>query len=319
MSEQPQPPRPNLSKTSLGVFDRCQRKWLLSYERSFLPRAIQSEAFREYKLMDFSLLAGQVVDDVITESIRSFIATNSWPTHLMERARAISKEYYQLSREWRDPKYKEKPERQPISEVYYCQSPTEAEWESAFETMGQCLKHFESCHLRPFLESFPTSAWRVQDKGSYAPWFMVDGVPVYAKYDFAIVEADQAILFDWKTSDPMKKGREEDASRQLHWYAAYANSAWGIPYEQMRLAPVWLRWGVAKPWEEQPVNLETIMELKSIWKERHALLQNKLGAASRGGDINELFPFAEDTNRCKYCNFRVCERHPVGLRSPQSE
>ncbi len=263
--------------------------------------------------MDFNLLAGQVVDDVITDSIRAFMASGKWPEGLFDKAKAISKEYYELSRAWRDPKFSAKPTRQPITEIYYREAPSETKWDDAFETMQLCLKHFEGSEIRNYLQSFPTSSWRVQDKGSYAPWFMVGDVPVYAKYDFAIVTDQSAVLFDWKTSDPSKKGREDDAVRQLHWYAAYAHSAWEIPYENMRLAPVWLRWGVERPWQEERVNLVIIEELQALWRGRHSLIVEKLKAASSGSSVDDEFPFTSDQNRCRYCTFRVCERHPIGM------
>lgn len=316
MPESGHPPKPNLSRTSLGTFEACPRKWALSYARDLFPKQFSNEIYLEYRLMDFGVLAGQLVDDVITDSIREYLATKQWSTGLYQKSREIAKEYFQLSKDWRDRKDIKKAVRQPIAEVFYGPSPTEAQWEEMFETVQLCLKNFEASEIGSYLESFALSTWRVQEKGSMSPWFVFDGIPIYAKYDFAIVEKDQALLFDWKTGNPE---RESAAIEQLHWYAAFAHYEWGIPYESIRIAPIWLRTGVSKPWEEQRVNLELIERLRTQWRERYDSLKSRIDAViGEEQDIFEAFPITENRNSCQRCNYRICSQHPKKLETTQT-
>jgi len=267
---------------------------------------IRSEAERQGKLMPFALLAGQVVDDVITASIREYLQDRHWLENLPQLARSIAKEYRDKSLSLRAQHEDGRNPRQPIAETYFGDYPTKEEWGACFENIERNLTTFTNSEIRSYLTSFPIESWRVQDKGAFSPWFRFEEIPIYAKYDFIITAPGKTIIFDWKTGQPFNGG-EEKALEQLHGYALFAHTEWGIPLEEIALAPVWLSQSMAQPWSESPVDNAKIESLKSTWRSTYDDIKWRAeGFESSEMTIDEAFPLSESKNECSRCTFRVC-------------
>lgn len=298
------------------MFDECERRWGLKYFPTFLPDELATQAGLEGGLMNYRLLAGQVVDDVITNAIRQRIGIGNWPDDLLAMAKTILREYIDKSIKWREGEKDYDNPRQPVTEIYYCDEITAEEKARTLELLKACLQTFQESEIIPFLESHPIASWRVQSKATDEPppWYMYDGIPVYAKYDFAIVPDGRAIMLDWKTG---KAENERYALDQLTWYAVYAMHEWGIALQDIRVAPVWLSVNLPRPWEESIVAQEAVTELLEKWRARITLLRDrKQLLESRSANLFELFPLTNNSNRCRECVFRMCEGY---RRSRQSQ
>jgi hypothetical protein len=268
---------------------------------------MQREVRFERRLLDgAAALAGQVVDDVITDAFRNF-GQAGWPEEFMPKAREIMREYLRESDEWLaafearvDP-----PElqRQPLAAKFFREPFTERDKDLIRTTTERCLAAFwQSDLLRRLLDAGP-SYWELCPSGS-SPWFYSGSVPVYAKFDFALRMPGKTVLYDWKTG----KHRPEEAREQLHTYAAFANATWEVPFDQIRVSAVWLGADPDKA-DEEPVDEQLVERLKAKWAERHALLKARIEDYGKSGArLFELFPTTGmEKRRCPYCLFRCGE------------
>lgn len=310
-------PKPSVSKTSVGTFDDCERKWALSYHWRDLPVEVRPEIAFEAKLMPFEAFAGQVVDDVITDTLRNFEATG-WEVDYKAKAQSFVKEYLDESTSWfiahREHREPPRLRRQPLDRYYFEEPFTPDERTRLRETILSCLENFFNSDIPGTLESHERRFWKMPPRGE-TPWFFADNVPVWAKYDFAIVAPGRTQIFDWKTGKVSERS-EEAAREQLHTYALYAMDEWDSRPEEIELNVVWLSLGPNQIMSER-VDLARLRTLKEKWQERHALLlerQRSLGRDPRR--LLELFPMTGiEKGRCRYCQFRSCEGYRTSVLS----
>ncbi|MCZ7579599.1 MAG: PD-(D/E)XK nuclease family protein [Fimbriimonadaceae bacterium] len=327
MAETSYPPSPNLSKTSIGTFDECERQYALHYLWIELSQPVKREAWFQRALMKWSLLVGQVVDDVITEAIRRYYDKREWPENWEKGVERILEEYETWTEvfieHYRTPGERPPKDgdggvrfaRQPLENVFYGEYPTQEDWEGARKRCNELIEVFRASGLMERLAGYATDTWRPPPR-SAAPWFEWEGIPVYAKYDFAITAPEETLVFEWKTGR-MSERAENDALDQLHTYAFYAQHAWNSEPESTRLVGVWL--GVPINAEaasqcihEARVDPQRLDRLKDRWRKRYALLNERLAQVKeRRCSLLEAFPpTGVARGRCKACNFRLCEYHP---------
>lgn len=308
----PMPPFPSLSKTSLGAFRDCERRWALQYQKHKLPDELKVDIALEAKLMPHNAFVGQVVDDTITGALRTYQEKGYWPRKksLEEYARELFGQYLSATERWIYlRKTRSKPEdlkRQPIDRVYYGLPYKETEKQELFARIDACLKCFQESEIPEWVTSFDPGYWRVAEKGT-APWFDWDRIAVYAKYDFAIVTHDHTYIVDWKTGEA-KKESEASATDQLHIYAKYAMSVWGSRREDMTLRSVWLSSRPEKCIHDQSVDVDVLARLFRDFKKTHEDLKQRLKRAEFGLEaLFEQFPKTGFPRRCKQCAFHSCE------------
>lgn len=305
-------PKPNISLTSMKVFDECQRKWVyysLPYEiRNEVGFGIRAEK----SLMPWEAFAGQVVDDVLREAIRDYMLTQEWPDDLSERAKTIWKDYSKRSVEMRKMAANHQLSRfgdlNAIDRIYFGEPIDDDQKERLRSVVRTSLENFEKSGIKDFITSYPVETWRLTKPITEEPipWFRHEDIPVYASYDFAIEDGEQAIIFDWKT------GKKNDWSlgrvkEQLHGYAGFAVAVWKIPPAGIALIPFFM--GEGTEWETWPVDLQFLANMQERWKSRYDELVNrtrKCGDNIRSWE--KLFPVAENFEKaCPKCQFRSCE------------
>lgn len=308
------PPKPNLSRSSMGIYEGCRRQWALQYMSDFVAPEIRETVKRQARLMPLGTLAGQVVDDVITTMLREYKETQKWREDSLFLAKQIIRQYIQYTQAFMQGNENADlgfPKRQPLFPYFYGEKITPEEQKQILERIELCLTNFLDSDLRVFLEAAGTESWRVQEHNAAVPWFSWEEIPLYAKYDFALLSDERATIFDWKTGDPVRG--EADARWQLHWYAVYVHEAWGIPLENIQLCAFWLRAGTA--WRDgfMPLNSAILEDLKGKWRKTIEDIRAKWNHVQQSPKADQPrilwteFPWTEQYWRCRDCKFHVCE------------
>jgi hypothetical protein len=324
------PPRPSLSKSSMGEFNDCERKWAYHYAWSDFdyfdfPPPLKRNCHFHSKLMGNEAFAGQVVHDVIDETLRGRVE-GSFPFDPHERAREIAREYLDVSNRVRDAfeaghDVPRDLKRQPLVRHFFREGfdgHAKAEFRKLMD--GAILNFFES-ELAAWILSLDPAYYELPPHGS-APWFMEGDVPVYANFDFALRMPDRTILFDWKTGKISPRA-DADVKEQLHTYAAYAISQWGASPSELRLVAVWLSAGKDQK-IEMGVETAYLDRLRKSWQQRHRVLCERREKARGNMDkLFQLFPMTGiEKKRCRKCAFRFCEgyaQYLESVRKPKEE
>jgi hypothetical protein len=318
-----------LSKSKLGVFAECERKWayLDAFSWDVLDPRVKFLLKAQARLMPFSMLPGQVVDDTITESLRHYFDTRQWLPDPLQRAKAIVKEYLQFSKEFAERVHNREKwptsHRQPLDRMFFGEEITPEEKRAATDCIRECVEHFFASELPDHIASFPIEQWRLPSKAQNEPripWFIFDDIPIYANYDFAIVGPEKTTIFEWKTG----RRDTEAATEQLHWYAVYAHERWLVAYDQIRIAPIWLRsdpQALRLELLEQPVDMQRIESITRRWREMHALLTERVTQAKDHASLERVFPTTGFMQHCGRCVFRACPAYQeylkqTGMASP---
>jgi hypothetical protein len=314
MKKPDHPPRPSISKSSMGEYDDCQRRWVYHYcwyEFDYweFPDGLKRDCQFHSKLMGNEAFAGQVVHDVIEETLRARV-DGRLPFDPYERAKEIAREYIADSNLFLDAYMKgdkaPKLHRQPLQRHFFQEGfdgSAKADFRKSVEMA--LLNFFESELYKEIVEIDPTY-YEFPPKGG-APWFFSGQVPVYANFDFALRMPEKTVLYDWKTGR-MSPRAEHDVRVQLHTYAAYAISEWGTSPEELRLVAQWLTPG-KDVLSELTVDMRLLQAIQKEWRERHALLVRRRDE-SKGSleKLWSLFPTnGVEKKKCKSCSFRFCE------------
>jgi len=317
------PPRPNLSKSSIGEFDTCERRWAYRYlwydfDYFEFPEDLKRQCQFHSKLMGNEAFAGQVVHDVIDEIFRSKKEGGLIFEDPIERAKEIALEYVSESRTfvaaYQSGSPAPKLRRQALQRLFFNEGFDGAAKAEFRKTVETALVNFLDSELKREIDSIDPAFWELPDRGG-APWFVDHGIPVYANYDFAIRQPEQTILYDWKTGK-LSGPAERDVREQLHTYAAYAMDTWGVPASQIKLRAVWLTVGKDQVYESK-VDEGLLVQMRREWRQRYDELARRREAAR--GSMERLFEVFPTTGikkkKCRYCPFRFCEGYAEVVES----
>ncbi|MBS1717644.1 MAG: PD-(D/E)XK nuclease family protein [Armatimonadetes bacterium] len=308
---------PSISYLNHKAFKECRRQWLFRYEPDVAASGQEFwELKRQGNLLPSSALLGRVVDDAITAALRHRLREGKWPNGIGKAVERVMVGYLRFSAEWvaaalnrdRWPKSKQ---RQAVDRFYYNSPLTEHELTDLRRRAQQLVERWFELPLRSELDSLPTETWRVPESG-VIPSFELEGMKVYAKYDFMTVEPGRLRIYDWKTGD-VANG-EQGAIEQLHGYAIFAHREWGVPYEDMELIAVWLS---ANYLGRTKVDMSLVARLERAWRHQIGVVAEGLRMVGSGeADIDAAFPTTTETWRCQGCIFRACARHPKAIGNP---
>lgn len=301
--------QPALSHTNVETYTLCPRKWFLQYQWRYIPGDICYDIAMQRAMVPANMLAGCIVDTVITMAIRRYMTTGIWRTDLRADARKAMVYYDAYSRQfksWTDRRVTwKKPEKQwvrAIDMIVYegeiSQSHTAATWKN----VDECLDRFVDFMKGEGLYDADPGDWRLDD-GTPSPWFWCGDVPAYANYDFAVMEGTGVRVIDWKTG--RSETGESTARSQLLWYGAYAAQEWEIDPSRVTLHAVWLRENgkvTRAPFDQE--------RLRGLGARLSALYLDQ-GAAvtdlqANPTDYEQIFPLTEDVRQCFWCRFKSC-------------
>jgi hypothetical protein len=305
-------PKPNISLTSMKAFDECQRRWLY-YS---LPNEIKGEVSfgirAEKSLMPWEAFAGQVVDDVLREAFNNYMIDERWPVDLLDRAKAIWKNYsawsVELKKRAANRKLSNFGEPNAIDRIFFGDPLGDEQKDRLRNVVRTSLENFETSGIKDFIANYPTETWRITKPiaDQPIPWYRFGDVPVYASYDFAIEDGEQAILFDWKTGKKSQWSMER-VKEQLHGYAGFAMTQWSVPPERISLIAFFM--GEGTEWDAFPVDMQYLSNMQERWKSRYADLVHRVRQC--GDQLHKweaMFPLTDRVEQaCARCQFRSCE------------
>src|SRR5258708_25622784 len=276
-------PKPNISLTSMKVFDSCERKWVYYTQPTEIKGELSFGLRAEKAIMPWEAFAGQVVDDVIRQALLYYMIKEEWPDDLLDRAKVVWKDYSKWSFDLRKMAAHHQlgkfGEGNAIDRIYFGDPLDEVQKEGMRNSVRSSLQNFEQSGIKDFIAAYPTESWRLTKPitEQSIPWYWQGDVPVYASYDFAVEDGVQAIIFDWKTG---KKNRwsEERVKEQLHGYAAFAMAIWKIPPENITLIPFFM--GEGTEWDTFPVDLQYLAKMQERWKSRYAELSRPIPSSA---------------------------------------
>lgn len=143
------------------------------------------------------------------------------------------------------------------------------------------------------------NSWLPIDK--YAS-FRIDGLLFYVKFDFALKDGQQLVVYDWKTGKPSK-----DEMRQLSCYAMYTSDRWQVPIDNTLVSAVHLQPEFMV--DEQVVTDSDIEDVRSYVKQSFTAMTKCLRYPGRNIAAIDDFPMTGNLLRCSRCSFRgICEQ-----------
>jgi hypothetical protein len=303
--------QPALSYSNVQVYDRCRRKWFLQYLRDYVPKDIMFDIAIQRRLLPVTMLAGAIVDAVVKMAMRRYMKDRTWRADLKADARTALKYFVDYSKlftlaidnrqRW--------PERKPtwvcpVDMIYYDGEISSTQMASTMDTVDACLTNFIDFLRAEDLYDCDPEGWRIPESGDKPnPWFWSDGIPVYAGYDFAVVDGHDLRIIDWKAG---RSERSEYSARdQLIWYATFANDEWEFDLDRITLHAVWLQEDAKTTRASATADLTA--DMRRRWKSLYAEQANAIAEVrSNPKGYADLFPECEDVMQCYNCQFKSC-------------
>lgn len=314
------PAKPHVSSVSLRAYDRCPRSWSLRYATESLRLSTEMEATTRVEARlapgNPAALVGTVVDRTIAQAMRGWHDGGPRPYNLYPMAMEILRAIVSFSLAWTDAVESGSRwpvgEHQPLDRIWFGEGWTASEKEEIREVTYTCLKSFEAGSFLERCAEVGPSRWVLPSKGTPA-WFMWptdDGsaVPCWAAFDFILFQpGGDVLVYDFKCRDPAWSGA---VAEQLAIYGAYCLLELGVPIENIRLVPFWLRTGQEEGRRLSPIVLEAVRQRIHA---RHVHLTARLRQAN-AGDGTSAFPLAQP-DVCNGCPFHSCP----GFARPRGE
>lgn len=304
-------PKVTLSKSSIGLYEECPRKWALHYQAYRTPMDIRREVMFQKRLMGYFALVGQVADDAITYSLRKYVEKGEWPKDLGKGIRKLVQQYFDETQRWQYLHASGSNEpgegrRQPIDRYYFDGLPGEEEKEEIALKVDEFVDTWFASSIPQMLIDFGVETWEVPIV-NITPSFQFEKITIWAKYDFAIRTPEETILFDWKTGR-VSDYSENEIRDQLHTYAEFAIREWGAEPGKIKLYGVWLAAGAENCLTEYPFEEFRLGNLEREWQAKHETFVHLLESAGKNFEhLFDVFPLTQQVHRCKGCKFRVCE------------
>lgn len=284
-------------------FQECPRRYYLAHyafwggwerEASALARA----CYRFTKMKNLDMWAGEIVHGTIEWVLRRL-----WEEKPVTRDAARGYAVERLRQGWRESKERQW-ERDPkrrvnLFEHYYGIEIPKERTDEIKEHVLRCVENFWTSEVFAFIRSVDRTAWKAIEKRDA---FHLGDVKVWVKIDFALAHNERFYIYDWKS------GREgADDLRQLACYALYARAHWKVPYDRLRIVPVYLRELSEAGVQEYAVSPEQLIEAKEEILQSAAHLRARLVDPERNLARMEDFPMTTETWRCRRCFFQeVC-------------
>lgn len=305
-------PKPSISHTSNKAWELCELNWLIRYAPALLPQALLNATRDEAQLAPSFFMVGTIVDATITDALYRWRDGGPQPQNLFPEAKRLLRDMLAFSRDWvraaKAGRPKPRGRFQPVDRVYRGSAWGEDEKRDMLGLIEACLHNFEQSEILDILADTPVDRWYLPP--ATPDWFfwevVGERVPVYAKYDFAVWHDGTLWIYDWKTGDPEK---DSLSSSQLHIYAAFAMTEWGVPRQQIRLVPCWLRTGQE---EARRVSPRVLEETGRLLKQRWVEIRTRLHGATPENCLH-LFPAKADPATCRRCLFTQCPDRADGV------
>ena len=303
--------QPALSYSNIQVYERCRRKWFLQYLRNYIPKDIMFDIAIQRQLLPVTMLGGAIVDAVVKMAMRRYMRHREWRPDLQSDARKALDHFVEHSKlftmaidnreRW---PVKKHTWIRPLDMIYYDGEMSTAQEASTMAVVDTCLTNFIDFMKSEDMHECDPEGWRIPESGDKPnPWFWSGEIPVYAGYDFAVVDGRSLRIIDWKAG---KSERSEYSARdQLVWYATFAHHEWQFDFSEMILQAVWLQ-------EDNKITRENATtdrseSMRQKWEVLYAEQAQAIAAVrSSPTNFEALFPMTEDVMACYSCPFKSC-------------
>jgi RecB family exonuclease len=295
------------SVTRHRLFQECRRRYYYAYYGShggWLDTA-DADTRRLYtlkKMTTIPMLIGTVTHETIKDIINGLragrvIPAESAEERVVERFRAAWQE--SARGEWRlNPTKKTN-----LFEHYYGVTLSRDRLLRIKDTLTGNIRGFYGSTPYNELHCAPEKVLVCEDFAS----FLLEDLKVYVRLDCAVRRPDGIVIYDWKTGE-----YDHDDPFQLGIYALYADDAWKVAPEAVRVQTVYLR-GEPTVSTGRQIDPATVRaKIRDSAAAMKACLDDPLTNAAS----IERFPKTEHTSQCSLCPFkRVCR--PESLMSKE--
>lgn len=303
------------SLSKARTFNECPRRYYFQYyysKNGYEPDpqhdAVLALEMSTIQTMDMWL--GECVHKTIewilnhskTEGIPAVKTAQSYLLNEMSRGWLGSRK-----RQWKNEKKGVYPN---LFEHYYHLRVGKASTDRLKEKGLQCIENFISSGLFRQITLAPTTKWLPIEKYSA---FRLDGLLFYVRFDFALQDRDELIIYDWKTGN-----KSNDELRQLTCYCMYASQKWDTPIENIKAVSVHLQPTLEA--EIQQVDESSIEDLQMYARQSYTGMIKRLRDPQKDIAARDDFPMTGNFIRCKRCSFiGLCEQGKMQNAHPDED
>ncbi len=272
------------------------------------------------ELSSLPMLKGEIVDIVISAALQRVAWGEALPKNMatvgaktfMEFVAASPAIVAQMHRRARTTQARQQSPHRALQSDYYDHDLGKEYEEMLADQVGTCLEIFQQSEVLEQILAIDPKYWGPFTRSLRTkPFFEIDGVRVYACFDFYLKDGRNLYILDWKTGFGSLRQREA-AEQQLKVYALYGARVLGIPKDQIYVQAVWLL--DSADWEPQAVSsaslrlteerikAEVAAETARLTVFESDLLQNEYWADRAD------FPAKPSARGCTNCKYRdICE------------
>jgi len=291
------------SKSRDEKFRECPRQYYFhhygswgGWDRSADPRTRQIYILKNLKSRQMWL--GEVVHHAIENILKHYQETRELPVEafLTQLTQRMRREF----RESRDKRYCELPGKVlGLYEHEYEKEIPDEKWAEVHETARRCFTTFANIVFPERVKPVPVESWKLIETMQD---FNFEGTLIYVKIDFAYQDEKGLKIVDWKT------GRSEDVDNeiQLDCYGLFSRDYFKIPTETIQTVLVNVNTGK----ETVRKMIEAKMDFaKHYIRNSIAAMKKALSDPEKNKAREEDFPFTENEQTCRWCNFqKICPK-----------
>lgn len=293
------------SATRVRTFQDCRRKYHYRYhlaplarKRGAPPEAVAADKVKD--LVGLEAWAGDLVHQVIQRALNRWRGGKPYgEAEATADATRILSHQYRDSRAYWSAQPDEFPYRPTLLDLhYYGDGALDRDRAARLKsTVCDSLRAFFRSELAEQIRLVGASQWLPIDRNAAA---RLDGLLILVKPDFAFRDGEWLTILDWKT------GRSDAFWElvQLTCYALYAAEKWQTDLARIRPLIVHLQPHFYIP--ETEFTPQSVRDVQTFIRETHGELAEL--QVEEGIPPAELFPFADDPGRCRWCQFRgLCD------------
>lgn len=240
---------------------------------------------------------GEIVHHTIENALKHYQQTQQLPAekYLSEMTQRMRREF----KESRDKLYRKTRKVLGLFEHEYESNIPDNKWVEIHETAKRCLTNFANIIFPRLVKPIPVTDWKLIETMQE---FNFEGTLIYVKIDFAFQDKEGLKIVDWKTG----KSEDVDNEIQLDCYGLFSRDYFKILTES--ITTIECNVNLAKD------NVRQMIEAKMDFAKHY--LRNSIAGMKRAlvdSEKNvareEDFPFTENEQTCRYCNFKkVCAK-----------
>lgn len=284
----------------------CPRKYAYMYyvsHNGWLHNAPDSSkyAYRLKKLVTLPILFGQVVHDVIDQTIDQYRKSGRIPDEkeLEHRVRARLRTAFLDSRDRGEQWFRNPNRYTMLFDMYYEGQLSEQDIQDTHNRLNTCLQNF--LHSKSFRDMTSSSKISIAASEAFRSIEM-NGIKVYAAIDtiYQHLQDGRWVIVDWKTG----KHTADDIS-QLAVYALYAMKKWGVPLAKITVRNEYLQTGSSHTYALTANDIAAMTEQMN--ESVQAMKQYQQHETLNKPVPLEQFEPTTQTFRCQRCNFKeIC-------------